>query len=212
MLPVSYNLSAGGIWITIQLTFAVICCCLPTMRPVFEKVDSFVSRSTSYFTSSLRTPASGNTGGSSKDNIGGFNRLDVDQESEGWVPARSNAVITREDVKPGQRLEYPLGAISVQRSVDIVWVSWETMDLEADIFKEYTGSLTTWDDSLQSKILERPTFCIHLSDFMLLRWMYKIFWRVEMSGQRNVCSTQYLFQATPCWQCKSLEGNLRQRE
>jgi hypothetical protein len=119
---VSYNLSASGIWIAIQLTIAVVCCCLPTMRPVFEKVDSFVSRSTSFFSSTLRTPASGHTGDPSKDSSGGFNRLDVDQESEreAWVPARSKAVITREDVEAGKRLEYPLGAISVQRSVDIV--------------------------------------------------------------------------------------------
>lgn len=112
--------SADGIWLAIQLTFTVICCSLPTMRPVFEKLDGIFSRSTSFFSSTLRTPTSGHTRGSSKDNTGGFDRLEVDQKSETWVPARSKAVIMREDVEAGKHLEYPLGAISIQRSVDIV--------------------------------------------------------------------------------------------
>lgn len=123
------NLSDLGHWVFIQLAFGVICCCLPTYRPLLPKENFLASFKSRYlsFLAKRYTPAASRSG-----NIGfsdsyatkkGMRFNGYDNIKDRGVQVQILARASTESIE-GDRyiagMDFPIDSINVRSTVDVV--------------------------------------------------------------------------------------------
>ena len=126
---VTANLSDLGHWVFIQLAFGVICCCLPTYRPLLPKENFLASFKSRYlsFLAKRYTPAASRSG-----NIGfsdsyatkkGMRFKGYDNIKDRGVQVQILARASTESIE-GDRyiagMDFPIDSINVRSTVDVV--------------------------------------------------------------------------------------------
>ena len=111
------NRSATGMWVEIQLVMAIVCCCVPTYKPLLKHMnvfESFKSRYRSY-TKSRSTHASNDGNHDSISNR--YYLKDVGQEGRVLTQIEGN---TSRDNQAHEGRDYSQKVIDVQRTVEMV--------------------------------------------------------------------------------------------
>lgn len=126
--PQSYSYSTGSIWLIIQLGTAVICCCLPTYKPILPGFE-FLAEITTRF-ASLLSRGSGSQTSPTSSNYRRQNNSQTDSSKTGqFAPyihlgdnaANKTAFVEGRGVENTSTVDnVPLNSIRVQRSVDVV--------------------------------------------------------------------------------------------